>query len=74
MEQGAVMIEAKGLSKYYGPFVAVRDISFAIPAGRSVSALLSRGYDARQEACMSRRHPVIRGSIASSCVRGSNRI
>ncbi len=27
-----VMIEAKGLSKFYGPFVAIQDISFSIPA------------------------------------------
>jgi len=43
MEQGAVMIEAKGLSKYYGPFVAVRDISFAIPAGQIVAFLGPNG-------------------------------
>lgn len=43
MEQDAVMIEAKGLSKYYGPFVAVRDISFAIPAGQIVAFLGPNG-------------------------------
>lgn len=31
------MIEAKGLSKYFGPFVAVKDVSFAIPKGQIVA-------------------------------------
>ena len=30
------MIEARGLSKYYGPFVAVEDISFSILQGQVV--------------------------------------
>ena len=25
------MIEARGLSKYFGPFVAIEDVSFSIP-------------------------------------------
>ena len=33
------MIEAKALSKYYGPFVAVENISFAIPKGQVVAFL-----------------------------------
>ena len=37
------MIEAKGLSKYYGPFVAIRDISFSIPEGQIVSFLGPNG-------------------------------
>ena len=37
------MIEAKGLSKYYGPFVAVEDISFAIPQGQIVAFLGPNG-------------------------------
>ncbi len=37
------MIEAKGLSKYYGPFVAIKDISFAIPQGQIVSFLGPNG-------------------------------
>ena len=40
---GAPMIEAKGLSKYFGPFVAVRDISFAIPKGQIVAFLGPNG-------------------------------
>ena len=36
-------IEAKGLSKYYGPFVAIRDISFAIPEGQIVAFLGPNG-------------------------------
>lgn len=37
------MIESKGLSKYYGPFVAVHDISFAIPQGQIVAFLGPNG-------------------------------
>ena len=45
MEDNAprTMIEAKGLSKYYGPFVAVHDISFAIPQGQVVAFLGPNG-------------------------------
>ena len=37
------MIEAKGLSKYFGPFVAVKDVSFTIPAGQIVAFLGPNG-------------------------------
>ena len=37
------MIEAEGLSKYYGPFVAVHDISFSIPEGQVVAFLGPNG-------------------------------
>jgi ABC-2 type transport system ATP-binding protein len=37
------MIEAKGLSKFYGPFVAIKDISFAIPEGQIVAFLGPNG-------------------------------
>jgi ABC-2 type transport system ATP-binding protein len=37
------MIEAKGLSKYYGPFVAVEDITFSIPEGQIVAFLGPNG-------------------------------
>ena len=37
------MIEARGLSKYYGPFVAVEDISFVIPQGQIVAFLGPNG-------------------------------
>ena len=30
----AYMIEAAGLSKFYGDFAAIRDVSFAIPQGQ----------------------------------------
>ena len=45
MADGArrIMIEAKGLSKYYGPFVAIKDISFSIPEGQIVSFLGPNG-------------------------------
>lgn len=38
-----IMIEAKGLSKFYGPFVAIKDISFAIPKGQIVAFLGPNG-------------------------------
>ena len=37
------MIEATGLSKYYGAFVAVQDISFSIPQGQVVAFLGPNG-------------------------------
>ena len=37
------MIESRGLSKYYGPFVAVQDISFVIPQGQVVAFLGPNG-------------------------------
>ena len=37
------MIEARGLTKYYGPFVAVEDISFSIPEGQIVAFLGPNG-------------------------------
>ena len=38
-----MMIEAQGLSRYYGPFVAVREISFAVPEGEVVAFLGPNG-------------------------------
>lgn len=38
-----IMIEADGLSKYYGTFVAVEDISFSIPEGQIVAFLGPNG-------------------------------
>jgi len=38
-----VMIEADGLSKFYGPFVAVKDITFSIPEGQIVAFLGPNG-------------------------------
>ena len=40
---GKIMIEAKGLSKYYGPFVAIEDITFSIPEGQIVAFLGPNG-------------------------------
>jgi ABC-2 type transport system ATP-binding protein len=37
------MIEARGLSKYFGPFVAIEDVSFAIPRGQIVAFLGPNG-------------------------------
>lgn len=38
-----IMIEANGLSKYFGPFVAIKDISFSIPEGQIVAFLGPNG-------------------------------
>ncbi len=38
-----VMIEADGLSKQFGPFLAVRDVSFSIPKGQVVAFLGPNG-------------------------------
>jgi len=38
-----VMIEARGLCKYYGPFVAIKDITFSIPEGQIVAFLGPNG-------------------------------
>ncbi|MGH9388414.1 MAG: ATP-binding cassette domain-containing protein, partial [Vicinamibacteria bacterium] len=48
MEQGSsnaskTMIEAQGLTKYYGPFIAVENISFSIPEGQIVAFLGPNG-------------------------------
>ena len=37
------MIEARGLSKYYGPFVAIEDVSFEIPEGQIAAFLGPNG-------------------------------
>lgn len=42
-QKSTVMIEAKGLSKYYGPFVAIKDITFSIPEGQIVAFLGPNG-------------------------------
>ncbi len=42
-ERAPAMIEANGLTKYFGPFVAVKDVSFTIPAGQIVAFLGPNG-------------------------------
>jgi ABC-2 type transport system ATP-binding protein len=37
------MIEAQGLSKYYGPFVAVQDVTFTVPVGQVAAFLGPNG-------------------------------
>ena len=37
------MIEARGLSKFYGPFAAVRDVTFAVPRGQVCAFLGPNG-------------------------------
>ena len=38
-----IMIEAKGLSKFYGHFIAIKDITFSIPEGQIVAFLGPNG-------------------------------
>ena len=40
---GEAMIEADGLTKYYGPFIAIEDISFRVPRGEVVAFLGPNG-------------------------------
>jgi ABC-2 type transport system ATP-binding protein len=42
-QQGPAMIEAVGLSKYYGDFAAIEDVSFSIPQGQVVAFLGPNG-------------------------------
>jgi len=42
-DTSTAMIEARGLCKYYGPFVAIKDISFSIPRGQVVAFLGPNG-------------------------------
>lgn len=58
---GEIMIQAEGLSKYYGPFVATKDVSFSVPrrqvagflgpngAGKSTTMKMLTGYLAPSE-------------------------
>ena len=43
MSDKTPMIEAKGLSKYYGHFAAIEDVSFTIPRGEVVAFLGPNG-------------------------------
>lgn len=40
---GEAMIEAKGLSKHYGPFLATEDVSFTVPRGQVAAFLGPNG-------------------------------
>ena len=42
-QKGAAMIEAQGLSKYYGEFAAVKDVSFKVSQGEVVAFLGPNG-------------------------------
>lgn len=43
MTSSKTMIEVDGLTKYFGPFVAIKDISFSIPEGQVVAFLGPNG-------------------------------
>jgi len=42
-QPGPVMIEAEGLTKYYGEFAAIKDVSFTVPRGQVVAFLGPNG-------------------------------
>ena len=42
-EHDGAMIEAIGLSKYYGKFVAIEDVSFSVPRGQVAAFLGPNG-------------------------------
>ena len=42
-DSAAAMIEADGLTKYYGPFIAIEDVSFRVPRGEVVAFLGPNG-------------------------------
>ncbi|MEC7407228.1 MAG: ATP-binding cassette domain-containing protein, partial [Planctomycetota bacterium] len=42
-DQPRAMIEAVGLSKFYGPFAATRDVSFSVSEGELVAFLGPNG-------------------------------
>ncbi len=46
----SVMIEARGLSKFYGPFAAARDVTFSVPKGEVTAFLGPNG--AGKSTCM----------------------
>jgi ABC-2 type transport system ATP-binding protein len=41
--RGGPMIEARGLSKFYGPFAATKDVSFSVPRGQVAAFLGPNG-------------------------------
>ncbi len=43
VEQGSAMIEARGLSKYYGDFAAIQDVTFQVAQGEVVAFLGPNG-------------------------------
>lgn len=43
VECSDLMIEAKGLSKYYGPFIATKDVTFSVPTGQIAAFLGPNG-------------------------------
>src|SRR6478609_1903710 len=42
-QSGTAMIEAVGLSKFYGPFAATQDVSFSVPRGQVAAFLGPNG-------------------------------
>ena len=43
VSSGEAMIEANGLAKYYGDFIAIEDVSFRVPRGEIVAFLGPNG-------------------------------
>ena len=84
---GEAMIEAKGLSKFYGPFVATKDVSFEVPrgqvaaflgpngAGKSTTMKMLTGYLAPTEGSATiGGHNVQSDRIAASAIMDAERV
>lgn len=81
-QQKPPMIEADGLSKFYGPFAAVRDVSFQVHegelvaflgpngAGKSTTMKLLTGYLAPSEGVAR----ISGHNMATDCLAGSSRL
>ena len=64
------MIEASGLTKYYGSFVAIEDVTFSIPAGQIVSFLGPNG--AGKSTTMKILTGVLAPSAGTGAIAGKN--
>lgn len=64
------MIEASGLTKYYGSFVAIEDVSFSIPAGQIVAFLGPNG--AGKSTTMKILTGVLAPSLGTGAIAGKN--
>ena len=66
-QQGPAMIEAEGLSKYFGEFAAIEDVTFQVHQGEVVAFLGPNG------AGKSTTMKLLTGYLAPSAGRGADR-
>lgn len=64
------MIEAKGLSKFYGPFIATQDVTFAVPTGQIAAFLGPNG--AGKSTTMKLLTGFLTPSEGEACIGGLN--